>query len=31
VQPTSGDIVWWIDEGAATFLGPSVRTPSPPA
>lgn len=31
VQPTAGDIVWWIDEGAATFLGPSVRTPSPPA
>ncbi len=31
VQPVAGDVVWWIDETAATFLGPSVRTPSPPS
>ncbi len=30
VQPVAGEVVWWIDEAAATFLGPSVRTPSPP-
>lgn len=30
VQPVAGEAVWWIDEAAATFLGPSVRTPSPP-
>jgi 6-phosphogluconolactonase len=31
VQPAAGEVVWWIDEAAATFLGPAVRTPSPPA
>lgn len=31
VHPEAGDVVWWVDEAAATFLGPSVRAPSPPA
>jgi len=30
VQPVAGEVIWWIDEAAAAFLGPSVRTPSPP-
>jgi 6-phosphogluconolactonase len=30
VRPDTGDVVWWVDEAAATFLGPSVRAPSPP-
>ncbi len=31
VQPVAGDVIWWVDEGAATFLGPAVRAPSPPS
>lgn len=31
VQPVAGDVFWWVDEGAATFLGPAVRAPSPPS
>jgi len=30
VRPEAADVVWWVDEGAATFLGPAVRAPSPP-
>ena len=30
VRPEAGDVVWWVDEGSATFLGPAVRAPSPP-
>ncbi len=31
VHPVAGDVIWWVDEGAATFLGPAVRAPSPPS
>ncbi len=31
VQPVAGDVIWWVDEGAATFLGPSLWAPSPPS
>ncbi len=31
VWPVHGEVIWWLDEAAATFLGPEIRTPSPPA
>lgn len=31
VRPAAGEVIWWVDEAAATFLGPTVRAPSPPS
>jgi 6-phosphogluconolactonase len=31
VSPVHGEVVWWVDEAAAAFLGPELRTPSPPS
>lgn len=30
VRPSNGAVTWWLDEAAATFLGPTLRSPRTP-